>query len=439
MKTTRLSWVDQLSLGDNQVTNYTTHITAIRPPRKIQYHGHINFPMQDLEQLFEQGVLHHHNNELEDACRIYHTILDEIPDSPLVNYNLGLALFQAGNFEHSYTHYKEALLHAPQEIDVLYNLALCTRKLGYLKEAIELYQHVLTLQPEDVDSLYNLGCCYTEIGREDRAMELYQQVLSLEQNHTSALNNIAFLCHKNEEYNWAESYYTRLLAIQPDHHAAGHLLSSLRGDRCRIAPARYIEEIFDNYSTHYDTSLLQELKYDIPNIMRHRFDTLFSPAQGSLDILDLGCGTGLAGEAFHDLCASLTGVDLSSKMIAIAEQKHLYDRLHTGEISSFIKNCTHSYSCILATDVFTYIGDISPIFAMLGKNSQKDTIFCFSTERTDSHTYALCKTGRFAHSQPYIESIARQSGWSVIHSEIADIRKEKDEWIAGTIFFTVKV
>lgn len=395
--------------------------------------------MQDLEQLFKQGVYHHHNNELEDACRIYRTILDEIPDSPLVNYNLGLALFQAGNLEHSRKHYKEALLHAPQEIDILYNLAICTRKLGNLKEAIELYQHVLTLHTEDIDSLYNLGCCYTEIGREDRAMELYRQVLSLEKNHASALNNIAFLCHKNEKYTLAESYYARLLAIQPDHYAARHLLSSLRGDTCSKAPTRYVEEIFDDYSSHYDISLIQELEYDVPNIMRHRFDALFSPTQGSLDILDLGCGTGLAGEAFYDLCTSLTGVDLSSSMIAIAEQKHLYDHLHTDEITSFIKNCSHGYSCILATDVFTYVGDLLPIFKMLGDNSPKDALFCFSTERADNHAYALCKTGRFAHSQPYIERIARQSGWSVIHSEITDIRKEKNEWITGTIFFTVKV
>lgn len=397
--------------------------------------------MHDLEQLFEQGVLLHHNNELEKACRIYRTILEEIPDSPLVNYNLGLALFQTGNLEHAHAHYKRALIQAPRQIDILYNLALCTKKLGYLKEAIELYMHILTLQPKDVDSLYNMGCCYTEIGREKRAMELFRQVLNLEKNHASALNNLAFLCHKNEEYNLAESYYARLLEMHPDHHAAGHLLSSLRGDTCSNAPPQYIEEVFDNYSAHYDTSLITELEYDVPNIMRRRFDTLFSPTRGSLHVLDLGCGTGLAGEAFYDLCASLTGVDLSSKMIAIAAQKHFYDRLHTEEIAYFVTHCSHSYNCILATDVFTYIGELFPLFEMLGKNSQKNTMFCFSTERfeTDNHSYALCKTGRFAHSQPYIESIAGQSGWSIIHSEIAHIRKEKNDWIAGTIFFTVKV
>ena len=66
--------------------------------------------------------------------------------------------------------------------------------------------------------------------------------------------------------------------------------------------------------------------------MRGLADMLMVAAEGAaLDILDLGCGTGLAGEAFLDLAHRLDGVDLSPLMIARA-RKHcgIYDDLVIG-------------------------------------------------------------------------------------------------------------
>ena len=53
-------------------------------------------------------------------------------------------------------------------------------------------------------------------------------------------------------------------------------------------------------------------------------------------VLDLGCGTGLAGAAIRPFCDWLVGVDLSPAMIAKARQKGLYDRLEVGEIGAFL-------------------------------------------------------------------------------------------------------
>ena len=52
-------------------------------------------------------------------------------------------------------------------------------------------------------------------------------------------------------------------------------------------------------------------------------------------MLDLGCGTGLAGAAFRPFVDRLAGVDLSPAMIAQARER-LYDRLVTGELEDFL-------------------------------------------------------------------------------------------------------
>ncbi len=52
--------------------------------------------------------------------------------------------------------------------------------------------------------------------------------------------------------------------------------------------------------------------------------------------LDLGCGTGLSGAAFRGMVDVLTGIDLSTKMIARAKAKGIYDDLVHVDISSFL-------------------------------------------------------------------------------------------------------
>ena len=48
---------------------------------------------------------------------------------------------------------------------------------------------------------------------------------------------------------------------------------------------------------------------------------------GGLDILDIGCGTGLVGAQVRDLAGRLDGVDLSPAMLEKAKIKGVYDGL----------------------------------------------------------------------------------------------------------------
>jgi predicted TPR repeat methyltransferase len=58
---------------------------------------------------------------------------------------------------------------------------------------------------------------------------------------------------------------------------------------------------------------------------------------GTLDILDLGCGTGLVRSLLRPLARTLTGVDISSNMLKIARQRRVYDKLVCNELIAFLK------------------------------------------------------------------------------------------------------
>lgn len=67
----------------------------------------------------------------------------------------------------------------------------------------------------------------------------------------------------------------------------------------------------------------------------HNGDVL-SYLNGSLDILDLGCGTGLIGSWFKDYANKIVGVDISPTMLDMATKKGCYHELRRG-----VSECFH--------------------------------------------------------------------------------------------------
>ncbi len=392
----------------------------------------------DLEKQFNEAVSLQQSGRVDAACRLYKQILTALPDSPLVNYNLGIALFNRECFEEAYQCYKKALQSAPEEIDLLYNLALCSKKLGFYEETIHHYQKILTLDKHDTDSLYNLACCCKDAGMNEKAIMYYLKVLELEPENEAALNNLAFLYHTNEDYRNAIQYYSRLLELNPEHLAAKHMLASLSGKKCDAVPSQYIKEIFDSYSVRYENSLISDLEYKVPVNLRLLFNDTYKVQNHTLQGLDLGCGTGLAGEAFSDLCLTITGVDISSKMTDIASTKRIYSSLQVAAMQDFLASCSQKFTLILATDVLGYVGKLEDIFMGISTIASPGAFFCFSIEKAEDVHYVLRTSGRFAHSFNYIEETCTQTGWIVKNHQTTPLRREKDQWIEGILFLAHK-
>lgn len=391
------------------------------------------------ETLFQEAVSLHQNNELERACQVYRRILRVIPGSPLVNYNLGLALFELKKYADSYNCYLEALEQAPEEQDLLYNFALCAKKRGKFEEAVDAYGTILEQNPNDKDSLYNLGCCLMDLGADSKAISLFVKVLDIAADQTSALNNIACIYHRNGEYDQAKIYYTRLLEIEPEHKIAKHLLASVQGDSSQNPPDQYIKKIFDNYSSRYEKNMVKDLEYSVPPTMRNIFDQLVKPQKNSLKTLDLGCGTGLCGEAFYGIYSNLVGVDLSRNMIKQASEKKIYSSLYVNEISKYIDSCDEHFKLILAADVLIYFGDLKPFFIKLTQIALPGTYLCFSTEKSTDQDFILRSSGRFAHGFEFVNQVCTQTGWKILKAEPAKLRKERFNWIEGMIYIATRM
>ena len=71
-------------------------------------------------------------------------------------------------------------------------------------------------------------------------------------------------------------------------------------------------------------------------------------------LLDLGCGTGLAGQAFRDAgFTTIDGTDFSEEMLAVARRKGLYRKITLGDLNDPIPARSGDYDNIAAVGVFS--------------------------------------------------------------------------------------
>lgn len=396
--------------------------------------------ISSLEDIFLAGCEHHQNGRLEKALLVYLELLQQIPGSPLLLYNTGLALYELGNLSEAIRYYSLAISVAPDDADTLFNLALCYQKTNNEGKALLYYEKAIKCSQHDSPDIhYNMGCCYQQNNEEERAIQCYEKVIQLDQEHSSALNNLAYLCHKNGRHEKAICIYNRLIQLQPNNQTAHHMLSSLTGKVSNGSPRQYIEDVFNNYSSYYEKSLVKKLHYNVPNMLRTFYNDIFKDDnRRSSAAIDLGCGTGLSGLAFHDICHSLTGIDLSANMLAEAKKKQIYDLLVTSDIIEFLEKSDTLYDLIIAADVMTYMGDLERIFTNSYEKGSSNCIFCFSTETSQEKDIELGKTGRFKHSADYIQQTALKTGWHFLLQSKADLRMEKGVWIGGHLNFLSK-
>ena len=75
-----------------------------------------------------------------------------------------------------------------------------------------------------------------------------------------------------------------------------------------------------------------------------------------MNIVDLGCGTGLAGSFLRPRARHLTGIDLSPEMVAKAETTGLYHALDVAEITEWLERSDTPLDLITACDTLIYFG-----------------------------------------------------------------------------------
>ena len=237
--------------------------------------------------------------------------------------------------------------------------------------------------------------------------------------------NRALALEKAGDVDAAVKAYEEVLAIDPDDHggAAVRIAAMGRGETPPKAPDAYVETLFDQHAEAFEDILVEQLGYAVPMMVRQRLQTLnLGPFKR---LLDLGCGTGLTGEALRDMAEDITGIDISENMVEIAHEKDLYETLYVAEAEDFLEdNDDEPFDIITATDVLPYLGALEPLFFGAAENLNAGGRLIFSSETQPEETlagrpYMVGPHQRFAHAETYVRERLAATGFEVL--EVTDI------------------
>lgn len=284
-----------------------------------------------------------------------------------------------------------------------------------------------------------------EGGDHAAAGELMEQALELAPGWAAGWFRLGEYREKAGLENAADAY-RRALSLEPEDVFGAALKLALIGAQevPDQPPSRYIEGLFDDYADRFDTALVEKLGYSVPGklaalVLAHgaRFSS----------VVDLGCGTGLFGAEIRAAAGHLEGYDLSTNMLAKAEEKGLYDHLGQADLSLDDEAsglfadplARHRADLVSAADVLMYLGSLETVFPLVTGLLAEDGLFAFSVEDAgDGQGFVLRESMRYAHAGDYILGLLQAHGFTLIASEKTVIRMDGGNAVHGILFLSRK-
>ena len=134
----------------------------------------------------------------------------------------------------------------------------------------------------------------------------------------------------------------------------GKKLAAVSGKNVNIDP----EEHYDLWAKQYEKELLDDYGYCAHIIGSKAFSTY--ELRKSCKIIDIGCGTGLVGEELKSSgFLNIWGLDVSSKMIAIAKKKQIYREFYQKKIENLEGFISKPFEALICVGSFG-LGHIGP-------------------------------------------------------------------------------
>ena len=227
------------------------------------------------------------------------------------------------------------------------------------------------------------------------------------------------------------------LAIEPDD------VLGVRLDLARLGAlppeeaisAAYVRALFDSYAPGFDRHLVESLKYRAPEMIREALRRACAARGRRLwfdRAFDLGCGTGLMGQALADVCATIEGVDLSPRMLAEAAKERIYGALHESGLLPFLQAAPErGADLVVAADVFVYLAALDPVFAAVRRALRADGLFAFTVQAHAGEGLTLGADARYAHSESYLRGLATSTGFEVALFEPVSTRQDRGADVPG--------
>lgn len=383
--------------------------------------------IDDLVRLYDRGRFEEIVSKVTHSVKLFPEAL------PLFNI-MGQAYTALKKYQAAIDSYKQMLRIKPDHAEAYHSMGNVLTEMGELDPAIKCYKKAVEIKPDYAEAYSSLGIVLKSKFELDTALyEHLKKAFKIQSDPVNAIIDEKNNLQNNRDLEAARDSLEKAVRIKPTLAEARHLLASINGKTPKSAPKAYVKELFDEYAPKFEQSLVRALEYNAPKELA-KIITAKQPIEALGSVLDLGCGTGLAGVELKQFCSNLEGIDLSNAMIEQARSKNVYDRLTQSDILDYLSTAELDFDYFIATDVFIYVGELTNVFHLIKSRNKRKGHLAFSTEHTERESFFLETSGRYSHSLSYIEGLCKKIDCRISHFTKTDLRKEKDGFLVGGLY-----
>lgn len=383
------------------------------------------------------GNLYLDQNRPDKARPVFEKAAHLDPPNLSACYNLGRMKQLDNDHRGAIALYKVMLDYQPEIGQVWNNLGVAYRETGKPEDALASFRAAVRFAPDMAEAWNNLGVAQDELHQAEHAEKSYRRAIELQPEYVSPRLNLGISLQTSKHHEEAIEHYNLVLQLQPDNPVAKFLLQSINGGETPdAAPVEHVRSIFDQCADHFEAILVNGLEYKTPERL---FDLVGPYLKEKMTVLDLGCGTGLGAHLYRPFAESLTGVDVSSRMLEKAAEKNVYNTLEVFDILGDWM-FPLPFDLIYSSDVFVYFGNLDPIITSASSALAHGGIMAFSVEELldNAEDFRLFPSGRYAHSQTYIEACLARHGLTIKEISKADIRNQSGNPVKGLLVVAIK-
>jgi predicted TPR repeat methyltransferase len=406
------------------------------------------------------------------AAEAYRAVIRLEPRNAAAWNNLGVALKTQHLLADALAALRRSVQIAPDIVDAHFNVGNMLEAMGRRHEAASAYQRAIALAPEHADAHFRLGKVLASIGKPDEALSEYHRAAELDTGHAGAECNIGHALQRKGLFADAVAAYDRALGIDgtsqqamegkaralcreghlqraaavvrewirlaPENPVPRHLLAAITGeDVPERAADLYIKRVFDQFAETFEEHL-ERLAYRAPRLIAAAIAARLRP-EGSLAVLDAGCGTGLCGPLLRPFASRLIGVDLSSGMIERARGREIYDDVVEAELTHWLlMQPPESYDMVACADTLCYFGDLHQVLGGMRHVLRRGGLLVFTVESAEASAattagFRIHPHGRYSHTGAHVAAAIAASGIDLLQMEGQILRLEGGTPVNGLV------
>lgn len=352
---------------------------------------------------------------------------------------LALLLARQNQFKEAVETAEKVALLEPRNLQVLAGVVDIAHRAGHSEMAIRHLRRGLELVPGDVMLRRLLARDLSEQGQHEESLALWSALVAENPEDSRSLIGRVQACLAAGTPLDAEPNTAALLKLAPNDAVYQYYAQLARGDTPNQQPVELTRPMFDSMAEFYDLHMVRGLKYQLPKQVSDQI--LERNPDKKINVLDLGCGTGLLGVYLGRLDGALVGVDPSMKMIERAARHNVYDRFHTVNLHDALRETPDAlYQVIAALDVFIYAGDVSQAipnsYRVLAAGGMM--VFSFETAPEKGPDLLLLPSGRYAHKRSHVEALCKAAGFATVEVRDTALREENRQPVNGFVVTAYK-